>query len=208
MAKQKILTLKNVVDAKIRTFNFTGEFYGAFGCPRMGGLWYVYGGSGSGKTSFILSLMKEMAPLTNKILFESYEEGVISLSFQKNIKRLGMLSLNNKIQITDESLEEMIERLNFQRSPDVVFIDSLEHSEFKNIKQITDLRDRYPQKTFVFVGQASGLRPRTELGESVLFIADQKIHLEGYRAISRGRSFGSAGYYTIWGEEAAVYWEK
>ena len=206
--KQRALTVQNILDAKVSAFDFTGEWRDAFGTPQMGGIWFVYGGSGSGKTSFILALMKQQASFVNKILFESYEEGVASRALQENIKRLGLISLNRKILIADETLDAMFERLDRRKSPDVVFIDSLEYSGFKNIKQITEMERRYPKKTFVIIGQASGSRPRTELGESVLFMANQKIYIEGYRAFSRGRSFGPKKYYTIWEEEAAKYWDK
>jgi len=208
MAIRRALTLQNIVDAKIPRFDFAGEWFEAFGRPQMGGIWFVYGGSGSGKTSFVLSLMKCMSVFSNKILFESHEEGEKSTALQDSIKRLGLLSIDKKVMVIDESLEEMYERLDMQKSPDIIFIDSLEHSEFKNIKQVVDLRKRYPKKTFVIIGQASGSNPRTELGVSVLFIANQKIYVEGYRAFSRGRSFGSKEYFTIWEEEAAIYWNK
>lgn len=208
MAIRRALTLQNIIDAKIPRFDFTGEWLDAFGKPQMGGIWFVYGGSGSGKTSFVLSLMKYMASFANKILFESHEEGEISAALQDSIIRLGLLSVDKKILVTDENTDDMFERLDASRSANIVFIDSLEHSDFKNIKQIVDMKKQYPNKTFVIIGQASGTRPRTELGESVLYIANQKIHVEGYRAFSRGRSFGEKRYFTIWEEEAAKYWDK
>jgi len=30
--------------------------------------------------------------------------------------------------------------------------------------------------------------------------------VEGYRAFSKGRTFGELGYYTIWPERAEAYW--
>jgi len=39
-----------------------------------------------------------------------------------------------------------------------------------------------------------------------MYTADLKIWVEGYRAFSKGRTFGELGYYTIWPERAEAYW--
>jgi len=41
----------------------------------------------------------------------------------------------------------------------------------------------------------------------VLFLANQKIWIEGHRAISKGRSNGTTGYLTIWDKGATTYWD-
>ena len=208
MAIRRALTLQNIVDAKIPKFPFTGEWYNAFGNPQSTGIWYIYGESGSGKTTFVLNLMKCLAQYTSGILLESHEEGEISVSLQDGIKRFGLLEIKKKIFVVDESLTDMIERLSAQKSPEVVLIDSVEHSEFRDAGQVIELRRKFPNKLFIFIGQASGLNPRSKLGESILFIANQKIWVEGYRAISRGRSFGPEKHLTLWDVEADKYWEK
>lgn len=207
MAIRRALTLKNVAGMKIPRFSFTGEWFNAFGTPQSCGVWFVYGESGSGKTTFVFNLIKCLAQHSNSVLLESYEEGEASVSLQENINSLGLADVKN-VYIIDESKDEMIERLSMRRSPNVILIDSIEHSEFKDIKQVVDLKNKFPKKLFVFIGQASGVKPRTLLGESILFIANQKIRVEGYRAFCRGRSFGPIGYFTIWKEEAIKYWGK
>jgi GTPase SAR1 family protein len=192
---------------KIEKFPFAGEWFEAFGAPQSTGIWYVYGESGSGKTTFILNLVKCLSQYCNSVLFESHEEGESSVALQDGICRLGLLDVKN-IFVVDESREEMIERMNMRKSSSVVLIDSLEHSEFKEIKQVIELKKLFPKKLFIFTGQASGDKPRSTLGESVLFLANQKIKVEGYRAICRGRSMGTKGYFTIWEEGANKYWEK
>lgn len=206
MALKRALTLQNIVDAVVKVFDFTGEWRDAFGTPERTGVWYVFGDSGSGKTSFILMLIKCFAEF-GRVLFVSYEEGEVSASLQQGIKRLGLLEKKNNVLVTTDSLEELGERLVRRKSPDFVIIDSLEYSEFVSIKQIKAFADRYPDKLFVIIGQATGKKPRTALGESVLFFAKQKIFVEGYRAFSRGRSLGETGYLTIWEKGADDYWE-
>ena len=204
MALKRLLTLKNILNTKVKKFDFTGEWRDAFGTPERTGVWSVHGGSGSGKTSFVLLLMKCFADF-GKVLFVSYEEGEVSASLQDSIVRFGMQSTKNNILTCVDNLEELEERLLKRNTPDFIVIDSLELSEFTTIKQIKTFVDKFPKKLFVFIGQADGDKPRTELGKSVLFFAKQKIYVEGYRAFSRGRSLGTVGYFDIWKSEAARY---
>ena len=206
MRLKRALTLQNLVDAVVKKFEFTGEWHDAFGTPERTGVWYVFGGSGSGKTSFVLMLMKCLAEF-GKVLFVSYEEGEISASLQDGIMRYGLLSRKKDVLVTTDSLDELSERLSRKKSPDFVIIDSLEYSEFATIKQLKAYTDEFPDKLFVIIGQASGKSPRTALGDSVLFYAKQKIYVEGYRAFSRGRSVGETGYLDIWQKGAEEYWE-
>jgi len=200
------LTLKNIVDTKIPVFNFTGEWLEAFGKPQRNGVWFIYGSSGHGKTSFTLMLIKLLASFGN-ILFVSYEEGSASVPLQEGINRFGLLEANNKVIVCTHKTRELTERLSSKKSPDIVIIDSLDLSEFKRIEQVAELKDRFKNKLFVFTGWAKGEVPAKRIGEDVLFLANQKIFVEGHRAISRGRSTGERGYLTIWDKGAAEYWE-
>jgi len=200
------LTLKNVVDTIIRVFNFTGEWYKAFGKPQRGGVWFIYGNSGHGKTSFLLMLIKMLANFDN-IMFVSYEEGNVSVALQNGINRLGLLEANKKVIVCTHNLEELEKRLSKRKSPEIVIIDSLDVSEIKRKKQVIDLKNRFKNKTFIFTGWAVGKEPASKIGKDVLYLANQKIFVEGYRAISRGRSFGELGYLTIWEKKATEYWE-
>ena len=39
-----------------------------------------------------------------------------------------------------------------------------------------------------------------------MYDASLKIYVEGFRAFSKGRFFGSVGHFTIWDEGAVRYW--
>jgi hypothetical protein len=192
---------------KIEVFDFVGEWFEAFGHPQRTGLWYIYGASGHGKTSFLLLLLKELSQW-GKILFVSYEEQGGSRSLQDGIRRTGLVAAANKRVIFSScDREELRIRLKKQRSADIIVIDSLDLSEFRSVKQVTELVMEFPRKLFIFTGWARGKEPLKRLGEDILFIANQKIFVEGYRAHSRGRSFGERGYLTIWDDGAKKYWE-
>ncbi|HLW09754.1 MAG TPA: AAA family ATPase [Fermentimonas sp.] len=205
MAK-RVITIQDLISANVPKVEFSGEFREAFGTPEARGVWYVFGRSGSGKTTFTLELMKELS-YTGKVLFVSYEEGAVSQSLQVVAKRIGLLERQGYIYICEDRLDDLRERLNKRNSYRYIVIDSLEHSEFTNVKQIQHLANDFPSKLFIFIGQATGNRPRTELGESVLFLAKQKIYIEGYRAFSRGRSMGEKEFYTIWDKGSEKYWD-
>lgn len=199
------LTLKNIVDAKIPVFDFTGEWFDAFGKPQRTGIWYVFGDSGHGKTSFVLMLIKQLSHF-GKILFVSYEEGEKSAALQRGIQRLGLLEANSRVSVCVKRGEELEERLNEKNCPGIVIVDSLDLSAFKRAEKVSDLRSRFKNKLFVFTGWAKDNVPAKKIGEDILFLANQKIFVEGYRAISRGRSFGTIGYLTIWDKGAEEYW--
>jgi hypothetical protein len=203
---KRALTLRNVVESDIAVFAFTGEWEAAFGCPQRTGVWFVYGHSGHGKTSFVLLLIKYLAEF-GRVLYVSYEEGRRSLALKEGIRRLGLLSVNASVKICDDTLDELDERLRKRRSADVVVIDSLQYSEFGSIRQIRDFAGRFPNKLFVFTGHAKGSLPASSLGRSVLYYANQKIWVEGYRAFSRGRSMGEKEYLTVWDKGAEKYWK-
>jgi Cdc6-like AAA superfamily ATPase len=207
MKLQRLMTLRNALGVKVKKFEFEGDWADAFGQPQAVGVWFVYGNSGHGKTSFVLMLIKKLAQ-SERVLFVSYEEGTSSASLQEGILKFGLLEVEKRAWICTDSLEELEARLSTPRSPDVIVIDSLEHSEIKSVSQLASLSRKFKNKLFVIVGQAEGNLPVGKLGHDVLHYANQKIRVEGYRALSRGRSMGSKKYLTIWEEEAKLYWDK
>ena len=56
---KKALNVPNILNQKIKLINFTGAMYEAFSTPQDKGVWFTWGGSGSGKSSFIMQLCKE-----------------------------------------------------------------------------------------------------------------------------------------------------
>lgn len=206
MAKiDRALTISDIANAKVERYDFTGDWLDAFGRPQRSGVWFVCGNSGHGKTSFILQLIKYLATF-DTILFESYEEGKISGALQDGIKRFGLEQAQKNVRVCDDSLSDLELRLKKRKSPDVIFLDSLEYSEFRNLKHIVTFTKQFKHKLFIVIGQAEGAKPKSKLGQDLLFHANQKIWVEGYRAICRGRSYGEKGYFTIWDKGAQDYW--
>ena len=152
-----------------------------------------------------MELIKKLSE-SGKVLYESYEEG-LSENLKQTVKRTGLSQIRNKVQIAVDSAEDLRRRLQSSRNIRYVIIDSLDMSDFATVKQVNALVEKHPSKLFVLTAWAVGKQPAKKLSNSVLFMANQKIYVEGFRAYSKGRSIGKKGYYTIWEQGAEEYWK-
>ena len=55
----RALTVKEVLKQRKRTFAFKGKWKEAFGEPERSGVWFIWGKSGNGKSSFVMQLCKQ-----------------------------------------------------------------------------------------------------------------------------------------------------
>ena len=196
--------VREMLNMKYDTFDFRGEWYEAFGLPEKRGVWFVWGNSGNGKTSFVMQLCKYLCRF-GRVAYNSLEEGV-SLTMQNAMKRFGMIDVNRRFLLLDaESLDQMEIRLNRKKSPDFVVIDSFQYTML-NFKQYIELRERHKNKLLIFISHADGRLPSGRGAKSAMYNADLKIYVEGYRAFSKGRYIGPRKYFDIWPEEAERYW--
>jgi hypothetical protein len=186
---------------------FRGAWYDAFGYPERRGVWFIWGKSANGKTSFVMQLCKELAKW-GKVAYNSLEEAD-SLTLCNTIERYGMAALtgNEFIILPAEPMSKLSERLEKKRSPDIVVIDSLQYTQM-SYRDYIDFKERHADKLLIFISHADGNHPAGRAARSVMYDASLKIWVEGFRAISKGRYIGPLGYYTIWEEGAAKYWKK
>lgn len=70
----RALSVSDMIKKTYSVFEFEGEWKEFVGCPERSGVWFVYGRSGNGKTSFMMQLAKELAK-HGKVLYNSLEEG-------------------------------------------------------------------------------------------------------------------------------------
>jgi hypothetical protein len=203
MAVKRALTVQNVLDKKYKLFDFEDEWYDAFSNPERSGVWFIWGNSGNGKTSFVLKLIKCLAKF-DRIIFNSLEEGATH-TLQKSFLDLGMREVNGRLLVVQENPEKLLERLRAKRSPGIVIIDSFQYFGL-SYKQYIDFKESLPGKLIVFISHAEGKLPASRAAQSVAYDATLKIWIEGYKAISKGRYLGPTGEYIIWPERAAIYW--
>ena len=143
----------NVLTAQFTLAPFEGDWLAHLGRPALQGMWFVYGKSGSGKTTYCLKLAKYLTEFVRKVAYNSLEQG-LSPAMQQAWRRAGMAECGNHIMLLDrEPLPELRNRLAKKQSPDVVFIDSVMYLEDATASELIALRHEYPSKLFVLIGQ-------------------------------------------------------
>ena len=202
---KKALSMVDLMRKNREVYAFEGALQEAFGQPEQNGVWFIWGRSGNGKTSFVLQLCKELTRY-GKVAYDSLEEGD-SLTMQNALMRVGMGDVGRRFILLNESLKELDTRLKRRRSPDIVVVDSFQYAHI-DLKQYEEFIEQHKNKLIIFVSQADGLKPWGRTAQSAMYSASLKIWVEGYRAISKGRYRGTLGYYTIWAEKAEEYWNK
>lgn len=200
---KKALSMVDLMRKNREVYAFEDALQEAFGQPEQNGVWFIWGRSGNGKTSFVLQLCKELTHY-GKVAYDSLEEGD-SLTMQNALMRVGMGDVGRRFILLNESLKELDTRLKRRRSPDIVVVDSFQYAHI-DLKQYEEFIDQHKNKLIIFVSQADGLKPWGRTAQSAMYSASLKIWVEGYRAISKGRYRGNLGYYTIWAEKAEEYW--
>lgn len=200
---KKALSMVDLMRKNREVYAFEGALREAFGQPEQNGVWFIWGRSGNGKTSFVLQLCKELTRY-GKVAYDSLEEGD-SLTMQNALMRVGMGDVGRRFILLNEILKELDTRLKRRRSPDIVVVDSFQYAHI-DLKQYEEFIDQHKNKLIIFVSQADGLKPWGRTAQSAMYSASLKIWVEGYRAISKGRYRGNLGYYTIWAEKADEYW--
>ena len=199
---RRALSVSDVLRLKRKTYAFEGAWAEAFGQPEQNGVWFVWGGSGNGKTSFVLQLCKELSRF-GRVAYDSLEEGA-SLTMQNAFVKMGMQDVARRFVLLDrEGMELLDARLGKRKSPDIVVIDSFQYTGM-TFRDYQAFKERHADKLLIFISQADGSKPAGRTAVSVMYDAALKIFVSGYRAISKGRYFGTKGYYTIWEERARL----
>ncbi|MBP3512798.1 MAG: hypothetical protein IKP63_03150 [Paludibacteraceae bacterium] len=199
---KRALSIKDIRAYKPTVMEFDGRWLDSIGKPELTGSWIIWGGSANGKTRFALQLAKYLGRF-GKVAYDSLEEG-LSLSMQKAIGDVGMADNKRSFVLLDkESVAELEERLEKQRSAQIIIIDSLQYTglTYADYKR---LRDRFRHKLFIFVSHASGREPKGEVGKSVKYDAFVKIYVEGYVAYPQSR-YGGGSPFVIWEDGARKY---
>lgn len=208
----RAISNRNILDAKFETAAFTGEWLASFGRPSLCGCWMIYGGSGTGKTTFILRLCKYLT-LFRKVAYDSLEQG-FSLSMQMAWKRVHMEEVGDQIVLLDkEQLRQLKDRLTKRKSADVIVIDSVKYMSGFKMSDLTSLINMFPHKLFIIVTHEQNGEPDGAISRAIKFHADIKIRTEGYKAFVTTRfedaEHGEGGAdFTIWEKGANEYWAE
>lgn len=197
-------TVNDVLKQKKKVFPFEGAWAEAFGQPERTGVWFIWGNSGNGKSSFTMQLCKELCKY-DRVAYNSLEEGT-SMTMQMSLQRHGMQEMSRRFCLLNgEGMEELDARLTRRKSFNIVVIDSFQYTQM-TYKDYIRIKEAHKDKLLIFISHASGHNPRGSSAVGVMYDASLKIWVEGFKAFSKGRFFGKTGEYTIWDEGAEKYW--
>lgn len=194
---------KEIAAKKWVTLPWGEKWSKPFGEPADNASWFISGASASGKSSFVMQLAKELCKY-GPVLYMSYEEGV-NQSFQRRMDYLGMAEVQGRFRVvTDDSYDELVERLRKPKSPKFVIVDSfqvaVDDAGFSYEKAV-ELMKRFPKKCFIYISQEDKSQPTGKPARRLRYICDMKVRVMGYKAYCQGRAIGEAGtYYVVWKE--------
>lgn len=190
-------SLDQVLRTRFKVLPFEGEWKDSIGCPELTGSWIIWGNSGNGKTRFALQLCKYLCQF-GRVAYDSLEEGV-SVSLVKAIKETHMMEVRKKFVVLDkEPIDQLTERLEKPKSPDIVCVDSLQYTGM-SYEQYKALKERFPKKLFIWISHADGTLPEGRVAKKVRFDSNVKVFVQAYRAEPVSR-YGGGKPYIIWEE--------
>lgn len=195
------------MNTKHKLLAFEGNWLLSFGKPEAKGVWLIWGPPGSGKTSFVMQLVKYLAGFCqiNKVAYDSLEEGN-SQSIKMALDRINMIDVSDKFLLLDqEPIGELKDRLRKKRSPRVAVIDSVQYSGL-NYPDYVRLRTEFPEKLFLIISHADGRNPYGKTAKGIWYDAFVKVRVEGYAAFAVSRyTNGESQPFQIWPEGAKKY---
>jgi hypothetical protein len=200
---KRALTPQDILNKKYTLIKWEGDWELAFEQPEICGVWFIWGNSGNGKSSFVMQLVKELSKY-GAVFYNALEEAA-RYTMQKHMIRNAMTAASGKVLFEKESLEALEARMNKPKSPQFWVIDSFQYLGL-TYRQYIAFKERHPKKLIIFISHAKGSNPKGDHADSVAYDADLKIFVEGFVAFSKGRYLGKTGEYTIWSEGAAKIW--
>jgi len=184
---QRVISISELLATKRKLMGFEGVWLNHLGNPERSGAWLIWGKSAHGKSTYVVKLMRYMAE-KNKVLFycleerngESIAKKMIEFNMSAVSKNFGMLQ--------SEPLEDMIARLKKPKSAHVIVIDSLQYLGIEKSDYI-NLQALFPDKLFIYISHADGMKPLGSLASFVRYDASIKIHVNGFLARADSRYF-------------------
>ncbi len=202
---KRALSVRDILSSRFHTLPFEGLWREAVGEPELTGTWIVYGASKNGKTSFSMMLSKYLTTFA-RVAYNSVEEG-LSETIKKAVERANMIEVSKRwLLLNKESKSTLEARLSKQRSPDIVFIDTVQFMEL-TFNEYKDLKERFRNKLFVYVSHVDGRQPAGSTAVKIMRDANVLFRVEGYKAFPVSR-YGGGEPITIWEKGADEYWGK
>ncbi|MGE0636025.1 MAG: hypothetical protein AB7G44_03550 [Bacteroidia bacterium] len=201
---QRALSVMDILNKKRELLSFEGEWLHSFGRPEVTGAWLIWGGSGHGKTTFVMQLCKYLTRF-ERVLYDSLEERD-GETIKMALLRVNMREVRGRFTLVPgESISDLKNRLRKKKSPRIVVIDSSQYSGLTYPEYIALLAE-FKRHLFLLISHADGKLPSGKTANRIRYDAHVKIRVEGYRAFITSRyKEGEKIPFTIWEEGAEKY---
>jgi uridine kinase len=194
----KALTVANILNQKVQRIPFIGKWFEAFKEPQDKGVWFIWGGSGSGKSTFVMNLSKALALLGFKVFYNLLEEETDDTDFIDRINFNEMNDVEENFLARSYDYNDGVTFLKRKNSAKVVVIDSATYF-FESFEQYKQFKRMFKDKIIIITGHANGKNPKHALEDAIMFDAKMKIFVNGYLALCKGRTIGpNGGRFIIW----------
>lgn len=186
--------------------DFKNQWYNAFGKLESNARMLVWGGSGQGKTRFVLQLSKYLSSFC-RVAYNSLEMGdSMALGNALNEEKLH----KNIIILNRETIDQVTQRMTRRKSPDALIVDSLQYfrdadGNGMTYKKYIQFTSQLPDKLLVFISHADHKEPAGRVAKTVRYDVDCKIMVQGFKAFVTSR-YGGGEPIVIWEEGAREYW--
>ena len=128
-----------------------------------------------------------------------------SKSLKEAAIRANIAEVKRKIIFLDkEPVTDLIVRLEKHKSPQFVFIDSLQYSGI-TYRQHIEMTNRFRNKMFIYIVQARGKNPYGRVAEQIEFDADIKIFVHGFYIQGQNSRYGGNKPFIVDHMKAAEY---
>lgn len=199
MAKvTRAYSYEDIENIKFKEIKTTDEWKPHLGEPQLGNShWLVFGGSGEGKTSYVLQVVKEICGQKQKVHYNTKEEGM-KKSFKMALKRNNMKGVAG-FNYHQEGKPELTARLARKRQPKIVVIDSVQYF-FRNMRSqdYFDFIAQFHDTTFIWISGADGNLPRGKIAEDIMYDADIVVQVKDYIATIIKNRFEAHEPRVIW----------
>lgn len=149
----------------------------------------ITGPSGHGKTTFAVTLARELSIL-GRVLYNSIEQGE-GKALQETFRAVGMdgIKPGSLMLASKETFEQTCRRLGKKRSAQFVILDSAQYMGL-TVQQYQKLIEDFPRKSFIIISWEKGGRPKGEHAKAIEYMVDIKCYVHQGRAVCRSR-FGA-----------------
>jgi hypothetical protein len=205
----KVLGTYQFQQKKFKLMGLKGEFAPHLGDVPFAFQMIVIGNSGNGKTEYCIRLAKTLAK-HGKVAWLSYEQGH-GYDLQQAVNRNKMHDVSGQFYIIDPNesrtdgksyLEELDEYLKARNSPDFIFIDSVDYTKF-NFDDYTYLKNKYgKRKTFIFISHANGKKPKSAIGERILYDGGIGVYIDRFIGFVNKNRFGGEADFMVYEQRA------